>query len=243
MADKKYLIPVRETITTAWHKVSGTKGSVWAGIGIIVLVGIGFAILEAITKAVPFINGLITIINQIVVFLLQMGLLYIGIKRAAEMPITYKLMYRTYELSMTIRVILVYILKILILLPSMILLIISVVLNGLTTAGSIQPSGLMTTLIVILFIIGFISLIYLSIRIALGMAFALDQEVNPWQAIKMSFAATNENVWRLIGIYIIQLIIVIISMIPLGIGLIWTIPFILILYGTIYQRLLINTKQ
>ena len=45
----------------------------------------------------------------------------------------------------------------------------------------------------------------------------------------------------LIGIYIIQFCIVIISMIPLGIGLIWTLPFILILYGTVYKRLAVKS--
>src|SRR5205085_143591 len=119
--------------------------------------------------------------------------------------------------------------------------------NGLTTIFSLNTehanqvisavsSGVSMVGWALLTIIAFAAF-YLLVRLMLSIAFVLEQNVNPWRAIVLSFHATRCNFWRLFGWYIAIWIIMMISIIPLGIGLIWTLPLIYISYGMIYKTL------
>lgn len=234
--EQAYLIPVGDTISTAWEKVKGSKGSVWAALGIFFLIMIGFGILQAITKPTPILMNAIMVIGQVIQYLLQMGLIYIGIKRAFELPVSYQLMFRTFESDVTLRIIGLYLLEMLIFIPFGII----GVIGYLIGISSIPFGGLICFLLIILAVLG---TIYVSIRISLSAALVLDRKLNPWSAIKKSFEATRSNFWRLIGILIIQVLILILSIIPLGVGLIWSLPFILVCYGVIYKNLSINISS
>jgi uncharacterized membrane protein len=108
--------------------------------------------------------------------------------------------------------------------------------SGAESAGRyllMLPMGLLA-------IIAGLATIYLSLRLLMGMGLVLDRGATPWHAVKMSFRATRSNVWPLIGIILAELGILIVSAIPLGIGLIWTLPFVWVVYGTVYKRLSVN---
>ena len=75
------------------------------------------------------------------------------------------------------------------------------------------------------------------------MAFVLDKKANPWQALKLSFRATRSNYWPLLGLVMVEFGIVIASALSLGIGLIWTAPLLLILYGMVYKKLSLNIPK
>jgi hypothetical protein len=237
MDEQIYLLPVWDTISAGWDKVKGAKASIWAGLAIVFLVILGFYLLDSMVKHFSSTLGnIITLIAQVIIFLLEMGLLYIGIKRAFDEPISYRLMFRAFEAPITLRIIGVYVLQFLIFLPVIVVSIMSILLLS-------GQSILATIAGILILIIAFFVCIFLAIRMIVSMAFILDQGTNPWPAIKMSFQATRSNVWRLIAVLLLQSLIVIISMIPLGIGLIWTLPFSIILYGVIYKRLLVNTSN
>jgi len=233
---KNYLLPISETISTAWYKVYGAKKTIWFAIGIFTLIVIGLSLLEGISKAIlPVLGTIINIITQVIIFLLQVGLLYIGILRARDSSIHYKQIYRAFEAKMALKVIVLYVLKTLVLLPAILIAVIPTILTQHT-----QPSDGVKLITVACYLVSFIIGVYLYVRMVLSMGLVLDKETNPWDAIKMSFRATRENFWRLFFISLIQLLIVVISIIPLGLGLIWSIPFALILYGVVYNRLLVN---
>ena len=84
---------------------------------------------------------------------------------------------------------------------------------------------------------------YLAMRLYLAKGIVLDQQVGPWAAIKKSFRATKYNVWRLIGLTLLNAIILLVSVIPLGIGLIWSLPYLFINYGMVYRRLVIEKSM
>ncbi len=237
MAENTYLLPIGETLGMAWDKVKGTKGSFWAAILVTFVIVLGLGFFDGVIKVVaPKIEPFITIIVQVIGFLLQMGVMYLGIRRAQELPITYRMMFRTFEGSIAIRAIAVYILQMIILIIPVALMIFAAVYVG----NSGGPWGAVA---VLLGLIGFVLTVFLCVRMMLSMAFVLDKGTNPWPAITQSFASTKNNFWRLIAIFIAQAIIIIISAIPLGIGLIWTLPFAYILYGLVYKNLTLNNLR
>jgi hypothetical protein len=232
MAEITYLLPVGETIGIAWDKVKGTKGSVWAAILMTSLIMLGLGFFDWVIRVIaPPIEPFFRIIVQVIGFLLQMGIMYIGIRRAQDLPITYRMMFRTFEGSIAIRVIGVYILQIIIFIIPVALIIFSAVLVGRSGAH----------VAILLGIFGFVLTIFLCVRMMLSMAFVLDKGTNPWPAISQSFASTKNNFWRLVAIFLAQSIIIIISAIPIFIGLIWTLPFAYILYGLVYKNLSLNS--
>ena len=109
------------------------------------------------------------------------------------------------------------------------------IIGGIILCASQQSTAVIGG--ILLTILGVLSLIYITVRICLAAACVLDKGMNPWAAITSSFAMTRANFWRLVALFILQNIIVIVSLIPLLLGLIWTLPLSLILYGTIYQFL------
>jgi hypothetical protein len=121
--------------------------------------------------------------------------------------------------------------------PSAVFLLLNLLLsifNSLAAASYSEPIKLFCDLLSFLSII---LTIYLLFRMYLVHAFILAKKVNPWVAIKLSFKATKSNVCRLIGLSILNGLILLVSAIPLGIGLIWTLPYFFINFGEIYKSL------
>lgn len=227
-------LPVNDTVKSAWHKVKGAKGTIWLSLIISFLIMLGFSILESITKMyISSLLWIVVLIAQIIGFLLQMGLIYIGICRANDKPINYKMVFHAFRFPLSLNLILLYIIQILIFLPLLIIEFLAVFFYPhVDLIGSI--------FLAIIGAIAALGILYLSIRLVLSIAFQLDKEIKPWHAIKQSFQASKSNFWRLLAIYIIQILILILCTIPLGIGLIWGIPFAMICYGLIYRQLSVN---
>lgn len=237
MTEPSYLLPVWETISIAWEKVKGTKASIWAALILIFLIIGGLAILSVTAKHfLPSLSVAIDIITQVISFLLQMGMLYIGIQRAFDLPVSYTQMFRALQPAIAIRLIGVYLLETLLLIPFM-----AISFGGYGILVYTQSSSIIIS--AILMFIGFIGIFYLAFRLSLCIAFVLDKGSNPWQAIKQSYASTRSNIWRIVAVLIIETIILIISVIPLGIGLIWSLPFAAILYGVVYKNLMLNNLR
>jgi len=241
-----YLLPVKETIRSAWDKLYGAKTTFWIAIVISFLIAFGIGLLAGITSSFSdFLTGLINLISQLVSMLISMGLLYIGIQRAKNAPINFKQMFYAFNFPIALRIIGVYAIQFLIFFPlTLLFILIPMIIFG-TAMGDAISSGLTLPKVgfIIWGLIGFIITVYLTLRMVLSMGFVLETGVNSWQAIKMSFTVTKHNEWRLLLILIFQIAALIIGAIPLGIGLIWTLPLTLIIYGEVYQRLRVNLNQ
>ena len=238
MANSTYVIPVKETLVSAWENVSGTKGTVWGAIGIFFLVAICLGVLAGIVKAItPNAEFIIKSIANVVGYFMQMGILYIGIKHAQKAPINYRMVFHAFDWGIAVKIVLLYIIQFIIYLPVILFMVVGTLLYGLS-----PTTGPLAMLSILSYIAAAALLVYLSVRISISMAFVLDKEVQPMDAVKSSFHATRGNFWHLLAIFILQFIVIAISAIPLGIGLIWTIPFGLICYGTVYNRLQTNSK-
>lgn len=234
--EENVLIPVWDTISGAWQKVSGAKGTVWAAIGVTILIMLFFGLFQYVGNSLsPVAGKAVYVVGQVILFLLEMGLAYIGIQRAFDKPINFRQMFYTFDSKIAIRLILAYVLQTLILMiPSLL-----IAAGFITYSMNPDHGPLVTAISGTLILLGILAVLFLVARTWLIIAFALENN-SPVDAVKKSFAATESNVWRLIGMAILTILIIAISMIPLGLGLIWTIPLGIILYGETYRRLLVN---
>lgn len=224
-----YHLPVWDTITTAWEKVSGSKASFWGATLLIILISMAFGLLGALCQYVFSAGeGVIHFISSFINFFLQMGIIYMGIRRAQDLPFSYKDMFYPFRLDLIIKLIGLYILKILIMLPFALVMVITI-----ATGASKGTLVAINTLLAL-------AALYLFVRLTLAAAYLLDRSVGSWQSIVLSFNATRSNFWRLFATFFILGLIYVLGIITLFIGFIWILPLGFILYGLIYKRLSVN---
>jgi uncharacterized membrane protein len=96
---------------------------------------------------------------------------------------------------------------------------------------------------VILHVLWSIVLAYLITRVGLAKAIVVMERLMPWTAIKKSFKATEGNVLLLFGFIVVVVLFVFVSILPMVIGFIWSIPFMLIAYGAVYLRLVVQRTR
>ncbi len=93
----------------------------------------------------------------------------------------------------------------------------------------------------IMIAIGFLLLILPGIYLAVSYKFTLplivDKKLGVWEAMELSRRTVTKRWFKFFGLDIALLIIVLISAIPLGIGLIWTAPMAFIAHALLYHHL------
>lgn len=107
--------------------------------------------------------------------------------------------------------------------------------------GFLLPILLAAFLSWILTNLGFMLLIipgiYLSIAYLLVFPLIVDKGMGTWEAMEASRKAIHKCWFRVFGIYLLMILIVIIGMIPMGLGVIWTFPMIIMVGGILYRQL------
>ena len=96
-------------------------------------------------------------------------------------------------------------------------------------------------LVLLLTIVGFVFLvlpgIYLSVAYVFTLSLVADKGLGVWEAMELSRKTVTHRWWKFLGLSIVVTLILIVSIIPLGIGLIWSVPMTYITYGLMYHRL------
>lgn len=96
-------------------------------------------------------------------------------------------------------------------------------------------------LMYIMLIIGFLLLILPGIYLAVAYYFALplvvEKNLGPWQALEASRKAITKRWFSVFGFVLLLTLIIVISAILLGIGLIWTFPLAMIAMGVLYRNM------
>ena len=223
---------ISDSFKLAWEKVSGTKASIWIGIAIISVIVAGFELIAVgLESHYLVISKFFDFVSQIITTLSETSLLYIGIKRAQDLSFSYRDIFRAFQRRIAVHAILLFIIQ-------FIIFTIPILFVFMIIAASGEKN---LALMLILAVLAGLIIFYLSIRMIFATAFVVDKQSNAWDAIKLSFKITRENFWNLLLVGILLSLIIVISAIPLGIGLIWSIPFTLIVYGLLYKQLLPNT--
>jgi len=78
--------------------------------------------------------------------------------------------------------------------------------------------------------------IYLSVGYMLTLPLIMEKGLSPWQAMEASRKAIHKRWWTVLFTFILMSIITTLSAIPLGIGLIWTVPMCSVLVGILYYH-------
>jgi hypothetical protein len=209
---------VREALQEAWEKTTGSKGTIWAGTAIMYLVVLivvaGGAVLfpgrgtedQSIGSLLG--TGLFQAVTDVVSMLFTAGLVFMGVRRAADQPIHWKMIFRGFQLA------------------------------GKIIVATILQSALV--------LIGFLLLvlpgIYLMVGYAMTIPLIVDREMSPWQAMETSRKTVHKIWWKMAFLFLVMGLIFILSMIPLGLGLIWTWPMFILLAGVVYRYLFGSEK-
>ena len=102
------------------------------------------------------------------------------------------------------------------------------------------PIIILTVLTYILVAVGLVLLIipglYLMAAYTLALPLLIDKGLAPWEALETSRKALTHQWFKVLGLLLALGFINLATLVTLGIGLIWTIPFTYIAIGVLYQR-------
>ncbi len=77
--------------------------------------------------------------------------------------------------------------------------------------------------------------IYLTVAYVFTLPLIIEKNMDFWQAMETSRKAVHQHWFKVFFTYTLMLIIYVISAIPFGIGLIWSIPLFVALHGILYR--------
>ena len=207
----------RFTISTlikdAWHYSKGVKGSIWAAIAVmyIVIFGLAFAVVFLNMKVLP---GLEPIQAKIVDGGIQtlISLFSFIFSAGILMIAVNKVGHQYFSWKM--------------------------VFSGFKRFGSMIVLAILQTLMLIIgFCLFILPGIYLSVGYILAIPLIFVKGLSPWQALEASRKAVHKRWWTVFFALIVMGIIVSISTIPLGLGLIWTVPMFTVMIGVLFYHL------
>jgi hypothetical protein len=239
MIDRSIQLPVGDTILGAWARLSGSKSQFWLALSIFFIVAIAFNVAQYYTEENHIVlYVLVSIVSTFVSYFLHLGLVYMGITRAKDQPIHWSQLFYAFDLELVLYLIGLYVMYVL----ALILPIAIGVGTGIGLGYAAQHIDTAAQVVVVIAGINIIAAsivatIYIAVRLSLGMAFILENRIGPITALKQSIKATDGNFWNVFSMFFCQWNILLISIIPVGLGMIWTLPFNFICYGLAFKVL------
>ena len=104
-----------------------------------------------------------------------------------------------------------------------------------------------TVLMTLLIFMGYVLLIipglYLSVAYLFVLPLLVQRELGMLDALEVSRKAITHRWFTVLGILLVLALINVIGAIPLGIGLIWTIPWTMLAMGVMYQRIFVGGSR
>jgi DNA-directed RNA polymerase subunit M/transcription elongation factor TFIIS len=204
---------VGELLKEAWRKTKGAKGAVWGGVIVMYLLIIGLSF-GGIMGSQQFYQGTDPMVAIIVNGVVQLIATWVSILMTAGVMLIG--VRRAKEQRVSWRM----------------------AFSGFSRAFAITMAIILQCVMVA---IGFALLvipgIYLAVGYALALPLILDKGLGPWAALEASRKAIHKKWWTVLGLYLLMLLVYFVSAIPLGLGLIWTVPMFFVLIGVLYVRL------
>jgi hypothetical protein len=107
--------------------------------------------------------------------------------------------------------------------------------------GRTLPLVITAVVMMLLIYLGMFLLIipglYLAIAYMLAIPLVVERGLSPWQALEASRKAISQHWFKTFGLFLLLGLITLVSAIPLGIGLVWSIPLFVIAMGVLYRTI------
>lgn len=255
-----YDFKISQIIKEAWQKTKGIKAPFWGGFLFNLFIGAFLlALLSAAITMPDIVNHLHFSTNKIIDVSLKLlglgvffiialfalllslplfaGILMLSVKRVVELPVKSTMIFKYFSFK--------YQLLFALFLSQLISNVPSSILNGIASHLStylIHRSSVYLILGGLLlsatFLFAFCLSVYFYISYLLYIPLVIDKKLNAWRALETSRKAIGHHWFKTLGLMLSFAGIIIISIIPVGIPLIWTLPMvnngIAILYRTIF---------
>jgi hypothetical protein len=207
-----YQFSIGDTLSEAWAKTKGAKTAILIGCVIYFAILIGISMVLGIVSVIGSFFGSVGAIGVQVLSQL--------ITTAISMPMAAGLMIMGIQRSVNAPIssgaVLHYF-------PQILSLLLLVILMYLMIAVGL----------VLLVIPG----IYLMVSYYLAIPLLIEKNLGPWQALEASRKAISKRWFAIFGFFIVLTLINLVAMIPLLIGLIWTVPMSVIAMGILYRNI------
>lgn len=211
-----YTFAIGDTISEAWNRTKGAKGTfnlaffiyflvAIAAMMILQLIMVPFIPTEPGADPTLFISASIgqQILLNLILMPVALGLFILGLRRSLGAPIEATEIFGYYN-------------------------------KALSLLGTLI---LMYIMIIIGYLLFVLPGIYLSVAYILAMPLVVEKNLTPWQALEASRKAISKRWFSVLGFMLVMGIILMISMVPFGLGLIWTVPMMMIAYGIVYRNM------
>lgn len=209
-----YEFSISAVLGEAWQKTAGAKGTFWLAFLIYLAISIGISIVMQLVMTAVMMNiegeGVIvalTIVEQVVMSL---------ILTPVAVGILILGIRRSADASLQAGSIMGYYSHMWRLFLTMILIYVMVFIGLLLL---VLPG------------------IYLAVAYYMAMPLVVEKGLSPWQAMEVSRKTISKRWFTMFFFGIVVSLIIFISMLPVFIGLIWTLPMAMIAYGIVYRNM------
>ena len=203
----EYDFNIGDVISEAWKKTNGMKGAFW-GAAIIVLL-----VVFAITFALQFIFGVsgaqhneAGTLSQMIVQLLLTAIAYPLMAGILMLGIR-----RSVDLPVSF----------------------GQAFSYFGFAGPVIVAAFLMTLLGYMLLV--LPGIYLAMAYALTIPLIVEKRLSPWQAMEASRRAVTHHWFKIFFLMLLMGLIFIVSIIPFGLGVIWTYPMMINVLGILYR--------
>jgi len=211
----EYKFTISEVLSEAWEKTAGAKGSFMLAFAIYFGISIGLSIVAQIFMAI-IISSTGNNETAVIIFSIIQQLVFNLILLPIGMGMFILGLRRSANASLQ---------------PGSIMGYYS---HALRLFGTML---LMYFIVMIGFILFVIPGIYLMVAYYMAMPLVVEKGLSPWQALEVSRKTISKRWFTMFFFMIVITLIAVVAMIPLGIGLIWAAPMMLIAYGIIYRNM------
>lgn len=241
---KSHPFSLMDTIKSAWHGVYGSKRIYWIITAIILVEVCAITLIKyklPLLGLAPWLSCFllftVTSLYFILTLLLGLGMIYLGLMRSERLHIEFGMIARVFRLKMLWRMICLDILMAAICLP--LTIVIYLATHIFIYLPNLQFVVAFEIFRFIVFSIALMGLIFLMVRLYFTKALLVAQpDMKPLAVIETSFQYTRTHFWKLLGLLLTNILVIFVSAIPFGIGLLWSIPFCFINYAIAYKKII-----
>lgn len=236
-----YSIKYKSLLQSSWRLTKGAKSRILLALLLVMIIGSTMShILQLVTFYNVAINQLLQLIlGQLLLQPLTAGIWLLGIQRATGEKIKISTLFSIMNWYYIGHIFIGYAWQVTL-----------YIFIGLVAVGILKISGNWASQNNLVFnaptsiVLGLalIAALYVTAIYFMTIPLIVTQHIPGWQALTLSRIATNRHFFKLLGLFLLHLLIIALaSFLTLGIALIWLMPWSVILQGRIFMTVFLST--